>query len=125
MIEFANILFMVVPTYMAASFAILLWRMGRKWALFPFVLSMLLIVMSTGLRSGYAMLVRMTAPDGLDYEPLLDDYRGGVYLIFALLFFAGAIIFDNELREVKVYQQQAVIWSAVFIAAVLLYIVSG
>lgn len=123
MIEFANILFLVICVYIASSFAILMLRVGRQWQWFNVALGMFLIALSVGLRAFYATLTRMFSPEGAPYDPWFDEHRGAFYLAFAGIFFIGGFIFDYELRNARVYRHQFVIWGGVLLSAIVLYLV--
>ncbi len=118
-IKLANALTMVVCGYISLSYLILMIREGRKWILFVFSLAFALVMGAAFFRAGYAHLTRILSPEADRFNPWMDENRGLFYLCFAVIMLIGAIIHDNELREVKVYKRQGVIWSCIVGAAVL------
>lgn len=118
MIKFANSLYTVAFGYIAISNAILMIRQGRTWSLFRFELGVSLLCAGVSLRGLYAWLTREIAPAGVDYHPVLDDYRGIAYLVFVLLSLVGAYIISTELVQVKRYKKEYVIWAGLFLLAI-------
>jgi len=117
--EFGNALMTVTCVYLFASLWLLLYKLGYKWVLFSFVGSLLLIVTGVGLKTGWAWAARDMATTGT-YHPFMHEWRWLVNMVAGLSFFAGTIIFDNELREVKKYPKQLAIWVGVFLISLVL-----